>query len=275
MEIQGSGPPGGRAELTCVAVDWSGRTRDAEQFIWTAEVGSGRLRGLRNGRSRAGVGDLLIEIATATPRLAVGLDFAFSFPSWYLDRLGVGHAGELWELAAAQGEGWLAARATPFWGWPGGTRPIDQEHFRRTEANLARATGGIGPKSPFQIGGAGSVGTGSIRGMPLLARLRREGFSIWPFDENPGWPRVVEIYPRLHTGPVRKSAAAARHAHLEALGWPADRLGRALVASTEDAFDAALSARAMDRHQECLATLPVIPEECAVTARREGWIWSP
>ena len=40
----------------------------------------------------------------------------------------------------------------------------------------------------FQIGGAGAVGTGSIRGMPHLLTLARNGFGIWPFSE--GWPRL-------------------------------------------------------------------------------------
>lgn len=43
---------------------------------------------LRDGRSREEVGDDLIEAAMRSPRLAVGLDFAFSFPAWFLARFG-------------------------------------------------------------------------------------------------------------------------------------------------------------------------------------------
>ena len=57
----------------------------------------------------------------------------------------------------------------------------------------------------FQIGGAGAVGTGSIRGMPHLLTLADSGFTIWPFVSG-GLPTVVEIYPRALTGPVNKGS---------------------------------------------------------------------
>jgi hypothetical protein len=136
------------------------------------------------------------------------------------------------------------------------------EHFRRTELAVKRK---FAVKSVFQIGGAGAVGTGSIRGMPLLHRLRSAGASVWPFDA-PGWPRVVEIYPRLLTGPVVKSSAAARDAYL-ARRYPA--LG---PIASEDAFDAAVSALTMARHADDLAALPT---ESDPELRREGRIWYP
>ena len=70
-----------------------------------------------------------------------------------------------------------------------------------------------GAKSTFQIGGAGSVGTGSLRGMPHLRRLRQAGFSIWPFHSASPWT-VMEIYPRLLTGPVHKSSHEHRARYL-------------------------------------------------------------
>jgi len=100
--------------------------------------------------------------------------------------------------------------------------------------------------------------------MPLLHALRERGASIWPFDP-PGWPRVVEIYPRLLTGPVVKSNAAARRAYLE-------RRYPGLECSTEDAFDAAVSALTMARHADDLATLPCEPDP---ELRREGRVWYP
>jgi hypothetical protein len=152
--------------------------------------------------------------AERTPRMVVGLDFAFSLPAWFLEQRNLKSAQELWALADREAEAWIAACRPPFWGRPGTRRPDLQVHFRRTELD-APATAGIRPKSVFQIGGAGAVGAGSLRGMRLLHRLRAAGFSIWPFDP-PGWPRVVEIYPRLLTGPVNKSSADARAAHLVA-----------------------------------------------------------
>ncbi|HEU5004234.1 MAG TPA: hypothetical protein VFW71_15840 [Actinomycetota bacterium] len=129
------------------------------------------------------------------------------------------------------------------------------------------------PKSPFQVGGSGSVGTGSIRGMPLLASLRRAGFAVWPFEPvaTSTWPRVVEIYPRVLTGPVAKSQEAARRVHTGALGWPLDPRHQEQVAGSEDAFDAAFSARAMALGAAAGIDLPPVPPEAVL----EGWIWRP
>ncbi len=144
------------------------------------------------------------------------------------------------------------------------------EHFRLTERPMERDTG-IQAKSVFQIGGAGAVGTGSIRGMPFLARLHDAGFSIWPFDE-PGWPCVIEIYPRLLTGAVRKSDQQAREEYLRAAPWllPRDLFGRAV--SSEDAFDAAVSALVLSHKASQLESLQKTSD--AQTAL-EGSIWRP
>ena len=257
--------------MRTIAVDWSGRKQGAARHIWAAEVAAGELVCLSNGRTASVLAGWLLDQASSGGELAVGLDFAFSLPAWYLRRLGVAGAPELWDAAAVDGESWLAACRAPFWGRSGSGKPVDQEHFRRTELEIPPVgPGAIRPKSVFQIGGAGAVGTGSIRGMALLARLRREGFSIWPFDRA-GWPRAVEIYPRLLTGPVTKSVRSARTDYLARLGWPADPVLRERAASTEDAFDAAISALGMDEHQEDLAAPPPVPEIAAL----EGWIWRP
>ena len=257
--------------MRTIAVDWSGRKQGAARHIWAAEVAAGELVCLSNGRTATVLADWLVDQASTGGELAVGLDFAFSAPAWYLRSLGVAGAPELWDAAAVDGESWLSACPAPFWGRKGAGKPTGQEHFRRTELETPSVgSGAIRPKSVFQIGGAGAVGTGSIRGMAILARLRREGFAVWPFDET-GWPRVVEIYPRLLTGPVTKSVASARAGYLARIGWPADATLRELAASTEDAFDAALSALGMDEHQEDLAAPPPVPEIAAL----EGWIWCP
>jgi Protein of unknown function (DUF429) len=254
-----------------IAVDWSGRKHGAARHIWAAEVAAGELVHLSNGRTASRLAVWLVDQANGDDHLAVGLDFAFSVPAWYLRSLGVTGAPELWASAEADGESWLSSCRPPFWGRKGTCKPVIEEHFRRTESDVA-AVGpeAIRPKSVFQIGGAGAVGTGSIRGMGLLARLRREGFRIWPFDAG-GWPRVFEIYPRLLTGPVTKSVHADRTGYLAGLGWPPDAGLRERAASTEDAFDAAVSALRMGEHQEELADPPPVPEVAAL----EGWIWCP
>ena len=166
----------------------------------------------------------------------------------------------------------MAACQPPCWGRPDRHCPetSPEARFRRTELEVP-GTAGIRPKSVFQIGGAGAVGTGSLRGMRLLHRLHAAGFSIWPFDP-PGWPRVVEIYPRLLTEAVNKSSAAARADHLDARHPELGADLRRRAASSEDAFDAAFSALVMARHlDELIALAPATdPKE-----RLEGWIWHP
>jgi hypothetical protein len=174
----------------------------------------------------------------------------------------------LWDLVARHGEEWLGACQPPFWGRPGMKRPALVEHFRRTEARCT-PTKGTRPKSVFQIGGAGAVGTGSMRGMPFLAELRRSGFSVWPFDDATT-PLVVEIYPRVLTGPIRKSSAVERTAHLRAYPIPAGL--RTLAEQSEDAFDAAVSALVMAEHVQALHALKRTTDPFEVV---EGSIWMP
>lgn len=165
--------------MDVVAVDWSGAKTGSEDHIWSAHVRHGTLLDLRNGRSRPGVvADLIARKEAAPEGLTVGLDFSFSLPAWFLRQRGHTTVTDLWHAVAAQGEEWLATCDPPFWGRPGRPRPDLEAHLRQSEAAIK--VGGISTKSPFQIGGAGSVGTGSLRGMPHLLDLRAAGFSIWP-----------------------------------------------------------------------------------------------
>ena len=258
-----------------IAIDWSGAKTGARSKIWFAEVRDGRLTRLESGRDRREVVVHLIRDADADPDVVVGLDFAFSFPGWYAEELGAKPIEELsieevWNLVAERGEDWLRNCPDPFWGKPGRGKPELPEHFRLTEACASKLEGSI-PKSVFQIGGAGAVGTGSIRGMPHLLTLRAAGFSIWPFHEAQP-PLVIEIYPRLLTGPVNKSDAFAREAYL-AQGFPEidDALAHK-AASSEDAFDAAVSAVIMSRHADEISTLTATRDH---KERIEGRIWWP
>lgn len=241
--------------MRVAAVDWSGRLQGASRFIWTAVIAGGRLLALEAGRGRDQVAGHLIELAAADPELVVGLDFAFSMPVWFLDQAGFENGMAVPEPVA---EAWLRDCPPPFWGRHGRRRGPEVQH-RRTELLVAPHA-----KPVFQVGGSGTVGTGSLRGWPLLRRLRDAGFAIWPFDR-PGLPAAVEIFPRLLTGPVVKSRPAERGRYLAERGWPPE------AAVSEDAFDATVSALVMDRHRDELATLPAQPDP---VLRREGWIWA-
>ena len=223
------------APTTVIAIDWSGRVDLAGQrrhivaATWRIS-GDGKVQvRVESGRTRDEVADWLIATARKHPALVVGFDFCFSFPAWFLREVGASTAPAFWQIVADRGEQWLhrASEDRRFWGKPH-KRPAEfsgtQLHrmLRSTdidcklvahipEEERALRVKGITPKSVFQIGGSGSVGTASLRGMPILLRLRGAGFRVWPFDRpQPGQPLVVEMYSRLNTGPVHKSNPAKR-----------------------------------------------------------------
>jgi hypothetical protein len=207
-----------------LAVDWSGNASrsGARKAIWIGEGHDGEFR-LTSGLDRRETVALLVAEAARDPDLVVGLDFAFGLPEWFARSRGAGTARDLWHLVANEGERWLKDPHPPFWRLK--KPPFEQSEFRRTERE--HAAPGIQPKSVFQLGGAGQVGTASLRGMPYLLRLQ-ESFAIWPFDV-PRLPLIVEIYPRLFT----------------AAGWA----GGMRHGLNEHARDAAASALAMSAWQ--------------------------
>ena len=291
-----------------VAVDWSGDRGAAGQRrkiwagLWTAtstgKVDGGKVR-LESGRTRDELADWLIARSRETPRMVVGLDFCFSFPAWFVRECGAGSAIEFWEaVAGGLGEHWLAAGCADRRFWGKHPKPAEfcgdglHRMLRATdidcklaaripEAERAERVRGIAPKSVFQIGGAGSVGTASLRGMPVLRRLRGAGFRVWPFDRSAlheARPMVVEMYTRLNTGPVRKSNAAARAEYLRTkrsdnaayAALPRSVMGKARA--SEDAFDALVSCMAMTARRGEFATLGTPLD---LEYKVEGWTWAP
>jgi hypothetical protein len=260
-----------------IAIDWSGdKTRSGQRRkIWLADWRRRHLT-LTSGRTREETAEYLIAAAQETPQLVAGLDFAFSYPAWFLREKGCGSAEEFWQLVArGKCEQWLNGGSAPFWGKPNQRCPPDHRApgwtgFRRTDRALNIA--GIQPKSPFQIGGAGAVGTGSLRGIPILHQLLRAGFSIWPFTAH--WmPVALEIYPRLFTGAGNKSSQEFRSAHLALPFY--DTLPPAVrdaARDSEDAFDALCSVLGMRDHASQFANLRQAIDE---TELLEGEIWRP
>ncbi len=289
-----------------------GRGRvSAREAVRRAALG-GTVR-LENGRTREEMGEWLIDRARETRRMVVGIDMCFSFPEWFVrGELGIGSAPAFWRLVAeTHGERWLERRAAEdpeldrrFWGKPH-KRPAEfsGDHLHRMlratdidckivtlipQAERAARMKGITPKSVFQIGGSGSVGTGSLRGMPVLLRLYEAGFQVWPFDppalsgKAPA-PLVVEMYTRLMTGAVHKANPAKRAAYLERLCSPKSEvfdprygaLPRAVLErarGSEDAFDALISCMVMTARRASFATLPQPRDPAAAI---EGWTWAP
>lgn len=257
-------------DLGCIAVDWSGRKAREHRYIWLAEARGGRVVRLEDGRTREEVVAHLIELARKEPRLVVGFDFAFGFPEWFARERKCGSGRDVWELARREGERWLADKPPPFWGGKASRRPLLDQPFRRTEQD-APSVRGIQPKSVFQVLGAGTVGTGSLRGMPFLAMLQDAGYAIWPFDDA-AERTVVEIYPRYLTRQVDKSKPMGRNVWIANHSLGQERALERIAASSEDAFDAFASALVMSRHARSLAHLEPARDD---RERLEGRIWRP
>lgn len=255
-----------------IAVDWSGRAGpEQRRALWLAEVVEGELVRLEGGRTRSELVELLI--AEGARDVVVGFDFAFSLPAWYLRHRQMTPA-TLWAALAAEAltpamqhmglAAWMNGPEAPFWTTSEGHALLTPEQkFRRTDEE-ARALGSQ-PKSVFQLVGAGQVGRGSLYGMQALHRLAAAGFRIWPF-ESAAPPLVVEIFPRLLTGPVRKNSQAERERYLADVPMAAEFRRRA--ASSEDAFDATVSAVVMAASADELLVLPNEPKY-----ELEGKIW--
>jgi hypothetical protein len=306
-----------------IGIDWSGRIDTSGQRrhiwagVWTMDADGKASVKLEAGRTRDEVGDWLIELASETPRMVIGIDCCFSYPGWFLAEHGCTNAFDFWRhVAAGHGERWLARECEDrrFWGKPH-KRPAEfcGEGLRRMmrltdwDNKIAQALEGgdpqragkmlgITPKSPFQIGGSGSVGTGSLRAMPFLLRLHEAGFRVWPFEEaqlqaaasrspagmtarkTEAKPLLVEIYTRLLTGAVAKSNPEARKAYLAArrktdpLYAGISRGVFAKAQGSEDAFDALVSTLEMVRHAGEFAKLHATQDE---VLRLEGITWRP
>lgn len=311
----GKSKSAGVAMQRLIALDWSGRVDAAGQRrhiwagVWTLEGDESQTVHLENGRTREEVAEWLIELAHETPRLVVSIDCCFSYPAWFLREHGSETVFDFWKSAAAgHAETWLSRECADerFWGKPGvhlsGKRPAQfcgeglRTMYRHTDYDnkfaqaleggdpeRAAKMKGITPKSPFQVGGSGSVGTASLRAIPILLRLHEAGFRIWPFESaalrgaRPK-PLLVEMYTRLMTGAVAKSNAAARKAYLK-LKCKSDKVyaavGRTVIRKaegSEDAFDALVSTMEMVRHREAFAALEATKHPELLL---EGITWRP
>jgi hypothetical protein len=225
-----------------VAVDWSGaKAQSAQRIGISVATVDDTAAGVNvsSGRTRLETIELIEQLRGP---VVVGFDFSFGFPEWFARERGCHTIGDVWHLAAVEGESWLLP-TPPFWR---DRCPVPAaRRFRRCELDLAPA------KSIFQLVGNGQVGAGSVRGMPLLARLRAQGFAIWPFDP-PGPRTIVEIYPSR----LRRLAT--------------EEASR--VYATPHERDAAESARVMWEHRGSFANLRAATDP---VTRIEGDVWMP
>lgn len=225
-------------EPTVIAIDWSGaKAPNLKSGIWLAVVRDGRVVESRALPRRE---DAVAYVGECAPPVIAGFDFSFGVPEWFAREQGCETIDDVWALAARDGEGWLTP-SPPFWRARCAVAP--EHRFRTCETHYPKA------KSVFQLVGNGQVGAGTVRGMPLLSRLRAEGVAVWPFDA-PRERTVFEIYPSA----LRTLVPAAG------------------PFANEHERDAVCSALVMWDARETVAALSAATDP---TIRLEGDIWAP
>lgn len=233
------------SELTVVGIDWSGnRTKYGQRKgIWRAVVRAGAIVELAGGLTRD---ETIAWVETLEPPVVVGFDFSFGFPAWFATEHGCRDLNDAWELASGKALALLEACEPPFWRAKG--TKSDQPPLRVTE--LAARERGLHPESMWKLVGPSTVGAGSVRGMPYLARLSHD-WSIWPLDDATD-RTIVEIYPRACRSISERVALP---------DFPNDH-----------ARDATIAALTMWEHRDRLVSLEASPDP---VTRLEGAIWLP
>jgi hypothetical protein len=242
-----------------IAIDWSGAKDAASQrkHIWTAKL-CGNSVSLEAGRTRDEVTAWLIEQKQQHPQLLIGLDFAFSFPLWYVEQHGPA-IHDLWTYIEDNAERLILCKETPFWGRAAHPKPrrlSREESLRQTD--LETMVNGQYSKSAFQVNYPGAVGTGTLRGIRHLFALQQAGFAIWPFQDLAA-QSIVEIYPRLFTQiPVSRLEERKKFLKEDRFVWlPKEAIHDAT--RSPDAFDALVSVFGMrDRYDDFLKTVSIL-----------------
>ena len=211
-------------------LDWSAESRPktGRDSIWLGIAGPDGAVEAENLRTRAEAEAHLHALAAkALERgecLLIGADFAFGYPAGFAAGLtGRAMALAVWEWLAARIEDGpdntnnrfeVAAEANrafpglgPFWFRPAGRDLPDlpAKGTARTFRDLpdlravdARARGA---QSVWKLGGAGSVGSQSLTGLPVLWRLRQAfagRVAVWPFETTEAAPVILaEVFPSL------------------------------------------------------------------------------
>jgi precorrin-8X/cobalt-precorrin-8 methylmutase len=236
-----------------VVVDWSANSTPklGRDSIWIALLDATGNTSVTNLPTRREAEAFLGHMFEAEPTLTtlVGVDFSLGYPAGTARALGADGTpwSAMWSMlaelivdddrnannrfaVASELNRRLTGSAAPFWGCPPSsagrhlttTKPTDLAPlppFRTTE-ELLRGRGRC-PCSSWQLFGAGSVGSQSLLGIPVLQRLRTrfgERVDVWPFTTGFRSPEldegaivVAEVWPSMrelgdHGGTVRDAA---------------------------------------------------------------------
>src|SRR5467141_1630151 len=214
---------------TFVMVDWSAANvpRTGRDSIWICWIDAAGER-LVNPATRHAAKTLLAEwLSTAMSRNArvlIGFDFPFGYPSGFAARLGL--SGPPWravwdEIAAlledseenqnnrfeiaAEFNRRVSNGCFPFWGRPPGfdTPLLGPKHHRAHESGGLAERRLVDLHIPsaqpcWKLLGAGSVGSQSLTGIPVVRALRddprwAQRARIWPFETGLAVPDAAQI----------------------------------------------------------------------------------
>lgn len=218
-----------------VVVDWSANAtpkRGADSVWIGVRYADGRSLEPVNPATRAEATALLLDLLDAPQRTLVGFDFPLGYPAGFATAAGLEgpapwaaawthlatavvdgprNANNRWEVAAGLN---ARLRANHFWGVPPRrSGPHLPRHkppadglrvapFRLAEARLREH--GLRPFPVWQLLGAGSVGSQSLTGIPVVHHLRhhprlRERAQVWPFESGLRTPVadvvLAEVWP--------------------------------------------------------------------------------
>jgi len=110
--------------------------------------------------------------------VVVGLDFAFSFPAWYVRERGWTAVREVWSAIADEGELLLDEERDPFWGRSSGQGVPEERRLRATERETGEAAG-FRPSPCSRSAVPGRWARDSDLGVPDTAKR-----AIWVFFWN-------------------------------------------------------------------------------------------
>lgn len=230
---------------TVIVVDWSAANvpspaKASADAIWIGVARAGSCE-VSYHRTRAAAELALVTVldaeAAAGRRVLAGFDFPLGYPHGFAARL-TGMAGPrgVWdwleahlvdspdnrsnrfELAAGINAGF--GGAGPFWGRPArldlpalperklvNYAGLGLTERRQIEVAVPRA------QSVWKLYTTGSVGSQSLTGLPMIARLaRRAGCAVWPFDRAEASLVLTEVYLSLL---ARDVAVAAAHGEIK------------------------------------------------------------
>lgn len=251
---------------TALMVDWSGGNdrgpTPKADAIWACVARLGDVEEpvyLRNRQvAENWISDVIEAELTAGRRVIAGFDFPFGYPEGFASTIvGRNSPLELWDWLEDRIEdapksnnrfdlagqiNALYPATGPFWG----------NGLKRDVAGLPRrkpkfASNGLDEKrkverrakgafSVWQLSGAGSVGSQTLMGLPVLARLRKRfgtHAKAWPFEELSGLMSIVEIWPSLFVGPPPESMIKD--------AWQVQEVARVVSSLTPELLDQMLS----------------------------------